>query len=193
LVPLQARGIKGLGAGVGAGGEKLAPLLDSRGGGEEGLSVACAWSSYPGRPWWRGGDSEIRLCSFFWRLMLAQFMVSPVLPRVPVCHHGGGSRSLCWRLGGVWFVFNWELLSGGLSAAGSAIPPDQRAVGQPLRRCSGSACWIPLLGAPSGASLAAPSQTTRRTGIVLEEEEAGLDGVSALGLGSSLQVCRVSL
>jgi hypothetical protein len=81
----------------------------------------------------------------------------------------------------------------GLSAACSAIPPDQRAVGQPLRRCSSSACWISLHCSPSGASPAAPSQTTRRTGIILEEEEAGLDGISALGPGSSLQVCRVPL
>jgi hypothetical protein len=46
---LSARGIKGLGAGVGAGGGKLVALLDGRGGGGEGLSVACD-EGMPNRP-----------------------------------------------------------------------------------------------------------------------------------------------
>jgi hypothetical protein len=53
--------------------------------------------------------------------------------------NGGGSGCGCWSSGGVWFVFNKELPSSGLSAACSAFTPDQKAVGQPLRRCDGSA------------------------------------------------------
>jgi hypothetical protein len=71
----------------------------------------------------------------------------------------------------------------GLNSSRAAAPPLQRL-----------ACWISLGGAPSGASPAAPSQSFRRAGIVLEvEEEARLDRVLRLFPGSSLFFSRVSL
>jgi hypothetical protein len=65
-----------------------------------------------------------------------------------------------------------ELLSDGLSVACFVIPLDLKAVGLPLRRCSGSACWFPLCGAPSGPSPVAPLQSFHRASIDLEVEEA---------------------
>jgi hypothetical protein len=86
-------------------------LLSGHGGGGEGLSVACVWSPFPGRPWWQGGFGDPRLLLLLVSKMML-FMVSPVLCRVIVSHHGGGSRYSCWRFGGVCFDFKWELLSG---------------------------------------------------------------------------------
>jgi hypothetical protein len=52
----------------------------------------------------------------------------------------------------------------------SLSPPDSRAIGQPLHRCSDSLRWISVRGAPSGASPTAPRPAVIGVGIDLEVE-----------------------
>jgi hypothetical protein len=102
------------------------------------FSVACVWSLFPDRPWWRGEGGfrdPRRLLLLAFKPVL--FMVSPHLRRAVVTPHGGGSRYSCWRFGGVWFVFNWELLSGwpiGGLLRHPTGPKGCRAAAPPLQR-----------------------------------------------------------
>jgi hypothetical protein len=79
-----------------------------------------------------GGDSEIRACFFFW---LSSWCCS-WCHRFFVEFHGGGSWYSCWSIGGVWFDFNWDLISrwpiGGLLRHPTG-PKGCRAAASPLQ------------------------------------------------------------
>jgi hypothetical protein len=131
--------------------------------------------SFLGRPWRREG---IEVCRAVPPLLLeagavlgAKGFLSPVRPGC----HGGGSKCRClvlWRLVRSHGAPLRRLIGGlfrhpaGLKSSRAAAPP-----------LGGSIRWVPLCGAPSGASPATPSQSFRRAGINLEMEE-GMDSIT---------------
>jgi hypothetical protein len=86
-----------------------------------------------------GGDSEIRIGFFFLRSSrycswCLRIFVELLLPAMEVT---AGTRAGGSAVSGLSSTGSFS--PDGLSVACSAIPPDQRAVGQPLHRCSCSA------------------------------------------------------